>query len=86
MPKQNIKKGDEVVVIAGSEKGKRGKVASVIPSKKRVIIEGLNIVKRHTKANEQAGVEGGIIDKEAPIHISNVMAASVYDAKRASKK
>ncbi len=86
MPKQNIKKGDEVVVIAGSEKGKRGKVASVIPSKKRVIIEGLNIVKRHTKANEQAGVEGGIIDKEAPIHISNVMAASVYDAKHASKK
>ncbi len=85
MAKQNLKKDDEVVVISGSEKGKRGKILAVFPSKNTVVVEGLNIVKRHTKANEQAGVEGGIIDKEAPIHASNVMLASKYDAKRAAK-
>ncbi len=85
MAKQNLKKDDEVVVISGSEKGKRGKILAVFPSKNTVVVEGLNIVKRHTKANEQAGVEGGIIDKEAPIHASNVMLASKYDAKKAAK-
>lgn len=82
MAKQNLKKGDEVVVIAGSEKGKRGKILRTIPSENRVVVEGLNIVKRHTAANEQAGIEGGIIEKEAPIHASNVMLASRFDAKR----
>ena len=86
MAKQNLKKDDEVVVISGSEKGKRGKILAVFPSKNAVVVEGLNIVKRHTKANEQAGVEGGIIDKEAPIHASNVMLASKYDAKKAAKQ
>ncbi|MBR5622275.1 MAG: 50S ribosomal protein L24 [Opitutales bacterium] len=86
MAKQNLKKDDEVVVISGSEKGKRGKILAVFPSKNTVVVEGLNIVKRHTKANEQAGVEGGIIDKEAPIHASNVMLASKYDAKKAAKQ
>ncbi len=86
MPKQKIKKDDEVVVISGSEKGKRGKVLAAFPSKNLVVVEGLKIVKRHTKANEQAGIEGGIIDKEAPIHVSNVMLASKYDAKKAAKK
>lgn len=85
MAKQNIKKDDEVVVISGSEKGKRGKVLAVFPSKNTVVVEGLNIVKRHTKANEQAGIEGGILDKEAPIHVSNVMLASKFDAKKAAK-
>lgn len=85
MAKQNLKKDAEVVVISGSEKGKRGKVLAVFPSKNTVVVEGLNIVKRHTKANEQAGVEGGIIDKEAPIHASNVMLASKFDAKKAAK-
>lgn len=85
MAKQNLKKDVEVVVISGSEKGKRGKVLAVFPSKNTVVVEGLNIVKRHTKANEQAGVEGGIIDKEAPIHASNVMLASKFDAKKAAK-
>ena len=86
MAKQNLKRDDEVVVISGSEKGKRGKILAVFPSKNTVVVEGLNIVKRHTKANEQAGVEGGIIDKEAPIHASNVMLASKYDAKKAAKQ
>lgn len=85
MAKQNLKKDDEVVVISGSEKGKRGKILAVFPSKNTVVVEGLNIVKRHTKANPQAGIEGGIIDKEAPIHASNVMLASKFDAKKAAK-
>ena len=85
MAKQNLMKDDEVVVISGSEKGKRGKILAVFPSKNTVIVEGLNIVKRHTKANEQAGIEGGIVDKEAPIHASNVMLASKFDAKKAAK-
>lgn len=82
MAKQNLKKDDEVVVIAGSEKGKRGKILKTLPSKGRVVVEGLNIVKRHTTANEQVGIEGGIIEKEAPIHASNVMLASKFDAKK----
>ena len=82
MAKQNLKKDDEVVVIAGSEKGKRGKILKTLPSKGRVVVEGLNIVKRHTTANEQAGIEGGIIEKEAPIHASTVMLASKFDAKK----
>ncbi|MBE6400506.1 MAG: 50S ribosomal protein L24 [Verrucomicrobia bacterium] len=82
MAKQNLKKDDEVVVIAGSEKGKRGKILKTLPTKGRVVVEGLNLVKRHTKANEQAGIEGGIIEKEAPIHASNVMLASKFDAKK----
>ena len=86
MAKQILKKDDEVVVISGSEKGKRGKLLAVFPSKDSVLVEGVNIVKRHTKANEAAGAEGGIIDQEAPIHVSNVMLASKFDAKRAAKK
>ncbi|MBR6798414.1 MAG: 50S ribosomal protein L24 [Opitutales bacterium] len=82
MAKQNLKKDDEVVVITGSEKGKRGKILKTLPTKGCVVVEGLNLVKRHTKANEQAGVEGGIIEKEAPIHASNVMLASKFDAKK----
>ena len=82
MAKQNLKKDDEVVVIAGSEKGKRGKILKTLPTKGRVVVEGLNLVKRHTKANEQAGIEGGIIEKEAPIHASNVMLASKFDVKK----
>lgn len=82
MAKQNLKKGDEVVVITGSEKGKRGKILKTLPSQGKVVVEGLNIVKRHTRANEQAGIEGGIIEKEAPIHASNVVSASKFDAKK----
>lgn len=82
MAKTKFKKDDEVVVITGSDKGKRGKILATYPSKNRVLVAGINIVKRHTKANEQAGIEGGIIDKEAPIHVSNVMLASKFDAKK----
>lgn len=67
-----IKKGDEVIVIAGKNKGSRGSVVSVCNASNRVIVEGLNLNKKHVKPNPQKGVEGGIIEREAPIQISNV--------------
>ncbi len=67
-----IKKGDTAFVIAGKNKGKSGRVLAVLPTKERVIVEGLNIVKKHMKPSKQY-TQGGIIEKEAPIHISNVM-------------
>ena len=70
----NIKKGDTVKVIAGKDKGAQGKVISVLREEQRVIVEGVNRVKRHTKAAQQGGSNtGGIITAEAPIHVSNVM-------------
>ena len=65
-----IKKGDQVVVIAGKDKGKQGEIVRVDGD--RVVVAGLNIVKRHTKPNPQAGVAGGVVEREASIHISNV--------------
>jgi len=67
-----IRKNDTVKVISGKERGKTGRVLSVLPSKQRVIVEKLNIVKRHMKPSRKYA-QGGIIEKEAPIHISNVM-------------
>jgi len=72
-----IKKGDTVKVISGNSKGKIGKVLRVFPKENRVIVEGVNIVSRHTRPSN-AHPEGGIIQKEAPIHISNVQ---YYDTK-----
>ncbi|MCE7033296.1 50S ribosomal protein L24 [Lysobacter sp. GX 14042] len=66
-----IKKGDQVVVTAGKDKGKKGDVVRVLGDK--VVVSNVNIVKRHTKPNPQAGQAGGVIEREAPIHISNVM-------------
>ena len=68
----NIRKGDTVKVIAGKDKGATGKVISVLREEQRVIVEGVNRIKRHTKA-VQGGNSGGIITAEAPIHVSNVM-------------
>ncbi len=67
-----IRKGDTVVVIAGDDKGKTGRVLSVDAEKNRVIVEKVNFVKRHTKARGQ-GQQSGILEKEAPVHMSNVM-------------
>ena len=67
-----IKKGDEVVVIAGKDNGKRGVVIRVIEERDRVIVENVNMVKRHTKGNPMQGSAGGIIEKEMPIHVSNI--------------
>jgi len=66
-----IKRDDEVIVLAGKDKGKRGKVRRVLDNNK-VVVSGINIVKKHTKPNPQAGVAGGIVEQEAPIQVSNV--------------
>ena len=67
-----IRKGDEVVVIAGREKGRRGTVIKVLANE-RVLVENVNMVKRHTRPNPQRGVQGGIVEREAALHLSNVM-------------
>ena len=67
-----IRRDDEVVVLAGKDKGKQGKVLKVLIADNRVIIEGVNLIKKHTKPNPQLGVAGGIVEKEASIHVSNV--------------
>ncbi|NNC54768.1 MAG: 50S ribosomal protein L24 [Pseudomonadales bacterium] len=74
---KKIKSEDEVIVIAGKDKGKRGKVQSLVGSKK-VLVSGVNMIKRHTKPNPQAGVAGGIVEKEAPLQMSNV---AIYNPK-----
>jgi large subunit ribosomal protein L24 len=71
-----IKKGDQVVVIAGKDKGKKGKVLRVDRKAERVVVEHVNMIKRHTRANPRAGVTGGIVQREAPIPLSNVMVSS----------
>ncbi|NLI33175.1 MAG: 50S ribosomal protein L24 [Deltaproteobacteria bacterium] len=70
--KYHIKRNDTVVVVAGKDKGKRGKVMRIIPKKDRAIVEKLNMIKRHMKPNQQ-NRQGGILEREAPIHISNLM-------------
>jgi large subunit ribosomal protein L24 len=71
--KMKLKKGDQVVVIAGKEKGKTGTVTKVNSTTNRVVIAGINMIKKATKPNPQTSEGGGIIEKEAPIHASNVM-------------
>lgn len=71
--KMKLKKGDQVVVIAGKEKGKTGTITKVSPSTNRVVVAGLNMNKKATKPDPQSGEGGGIVEKEAPIHASNVM-------------
>lgn len=67
-----IKKNDNVLVIAGRDRGKRGRVLQVIPDKGRVIVEGVNFIKRHTRPNPQKNVKGGIVQREASVNASNV--------------
>ena len=69
---RKIKKGDEVVVLSGKDKGKTGIVLTVIANEQMVIVENVNMAKRHTKGNPMQGSPGGIIEKEMPIHVSNV--------------
>jgi len=78
---RKIKKGDEVIITAGKDKGKKGAVISVNVEDSKVVVEGLNMVKKHVKPNPQAGVEGGIVQKEKAISLSNV---AIYNP--ASKK
>jgi large subunit ribosomal protein L24 len=67
-----VKKNDNVVVITGRDRGKKGRVLRVVPAKNRVVVEGVNFIKKHTKANPQRNVQGGIIEREAALHASNV--------------
>ncbi len=75
MPKMRVRKEDQVVVIAGKDRDltKPRRVLQVLRADERVLVEGVNMVKRHTKPNPQKNVKGGILEKEAPIHVSNVM-------------
>jgi len=71
--KAHIKKDDQVLVIAGKDRGARGKVLRVFPREGRAIVERVNMVKHHTRPNPQKGIQGGVIEREAAIHISNLM-------------
>ncbi len=81
-----IKSGDEVIVVGGKDRGKKGKVLRVDPDRNRLYVEGLNIVKRHQRPQQVAGAQrseqvGGVIEKEGPIHLSNVMLVDPKDGK-----
>jgi large subunit ribosomal protein L24 len=82
-----IRRDDEVIVISGKDRGKKGRVLRVEPRKSRVYVEGLNIIKRHQRPTQVPGAQraetvGGVIEKEGPIHISNVMLIDPQDKKR----
>jgi large subunit ribosomal protein L24 len=80
----HVKKGDEVVVIAGTEKGKRGKIIEVLRAKERAIVEGVKMIKRHTRKNQQ-NPQGAIVEREGTVHISNLMLAERFDARAAKR-
>jgi large subunit ribosomal protein L24 len=82
MRRFHVKKNDEVVVIAGADKGKRGRVIAVAGKKQRVIIEGTHMIKKHMRKSQQYP-QGQIVQREGTIHISNVMKAEQYDARAA---
>jgi large subunit ribosomal protein L24 len=82
MKRFHVKKNDEVVVIAGADKGKRGRVIAVASKKERVIIEGVHMIKRHMRKSQQYP-NGQIVEREGTLHISNVMKVADFDARQA---
>ncbi|HXJ56547.1 MAG TPA: 50S ribosomal protein L24 [Verrucomicrobiae bacterium] len=80
----HVKKGDEVVVISGTEKGKRGRVIQVLRRKQRAIVEGVKMIKRHTRKNQQHP-NGAIVEREGTVHLSNLMLAERFDARAAKR-
>lgn len=82
--KSHVKKGDEIVVIAGSQRGKRGKVLALSTGGDRVVVEGVKLIKRHTRKSQQHP-QGAIVEREGSLHISNVMLAARFD-ERASRR
>jgi large subunit ribosomal protein L24 len=84
MQKFHVKKGDEVVVIAGTEKGKRGRIIEVLRAKERAIVEGVKMIKRHTRKN-QRNPQGAIVEREGTVHLSNLMLAERFDARAAKR-
>ena len=85
MQKFHVKRGDQVVVIAGSQKGKSGKVLEILAAKERARVEGLAMIKRHLKKSQEHP-QGTIAEREGSIHISNLMLQSTYDASKRRKK
>jgi large subunit ribosomal protein L24 len=84
MQKFHVKKGQDVVIIAGTEKGKRGRIIEVLTKKNRVIVEGAKMIKRHMRKSQQHP-NGAIVEREGTVHISNVMAADRFDARAAKR-
>jgi large subunit ribosomal protein L24 len=80
----HVKKNDEVVVLSGANKGKRGRILDVLSKKQRVVVEGVAMIKRHTRKSQQHP-QGAIVEREGSVHWSNVMLASAFDA-RATKR
>lgn len=80
--KVRIRKGDNVIVIAGKDKGKTGTISALVSNNERVLIAGVNLVKKHVKPNPQIQQEGGIVTKEASVHISNIMIVNPVTQKR----
>ena len=85
MQKFHVKRGDQVVVIAGSQKGKSGKILEILPSKQRARVEGLGMIKKHEKKSEK-NPQGAITEREGSIHISNLMLKTNFDASTRRKK
>jgi large subunit ribosomal protein L24 len=67
-----VRKNDNVLVVTGKDRGKRGRVLKVLPEKNRLVVEGVNVIKRHTKPNPGRNIKGGVVEREAPLHASNV--------------
>ncbi len=84
-PKFHVKKGDNVVVIAGNHKGASGKILQVLPAKNQVLIEGVRMIKKHQRKSQDQP-QGGIIEREGPIHISNVKLLETEKDKKSKKK
>jgi len=84
MQRFHVKRGDVVVILAGTEKGKRGKILQVLREKQRIVVEGAKMIKRHTRKS-QTHPQGAIIEREGTIHISNVMPAERFDARAARR-
>jgi large subunit ribosomal protein L24 len=82
MNSHHIKKNDEVVVLAGADKGKRGRIIAVLPKKQRAIVEGSRMIKKHMRKSQQYP-QGQIVEREGSIHISNLMKAEEFDARAA---
>ena len=82
MHSHHVKKNDEVVIIAGADKGKRGRVISVLPKKQRLIVEGAHMMKKHMRKSQQ-NPQDAIVEREGSVHISNVMKAEDFDARAA---
>jgi large subunit ribosomal protein L24 len=84
MQRFHVKRGDPVVVISGSHRGKEGKILEILPAKSRARIEGVAMVKRHTKKSQEHP-QGAIVEREGSVHISNLMLKSVYDQSKRKK-